>query len=69
MNDRVGPRIKQYLESKGITQAFVAEKSGIAANILNPALKAKRRLTAEEYFIICEVLEVPLDTFKDNKAS
>lgn len=69
MYDPVGPKIKQYLDNKGISQAFVSEKTGIPRNILNPALHGKRKLLTEEYFIICEVLEVPLETFKENKAS
>ena len=59
----IGKSIKQYLSSKGITQTFISEKSGISITTLNAILNGNRGLLAEEYFTICEVLEVPLDTF------
>ena len=44
----VGKRIKDYLESNGIKQSFVAEKVGIPASQLSE---------------ICKVLNVPFETF------
>lgn len=65
-------KIKQYLDDKGITQAFVSEKTGMKAPILSATLSGKRRLLAEEYINICNALEVSADYFatsEDNKAS
>lgn len=68
MADRtVGTRIKQYMLNKGITQTFVSTKTKIPTNILNPILNGKRNLLAEEYFLICEALGVPLQTFKSSE--
>ena len=39
-----GARIKKYLESKGISQAFVSNRSGIPLPKLNLALNGKRKL-------------------------
>lgn len=58
-----GIRIKRYLESKGISQAFLSERSGIPAPKLNLVLNGKRRLTFDEYEVICYVLEVDAGTF------
>lgn len=69
MADRtVGSDIKQHMLSNGITQTFVSTKTNIPTNTLNAILNAKRNLLAEEYFLICEALAVPLQTFK-KKAS
>lgn len=62
-----GKRIKEYLNSKGISQTFVANKTGIPISTLNAALNGNRKILAEEYFLICQALEVPLDTFIDVK--
>lgn len=58
--------IDSYLQNNGITQAYVAEKTGITTNALNLSLKGKRKLTADEYIRICNVLKVPYDLFVGN---
>lgn len=63
----VGIKIKDYLESKGISQAFLSSKSGIPPARLNLALNSKRRLTLPEYQAICWALEVGVDTFMEPK--
>jgi len=60
-----GVKIKKYLKSKGISQTFVSNKTGIPISTLNAILNGNRKLLAEEYFVICQVLGVPLDTFME----
>ena len=55
--------IKEYLAEKGISQTFVSKKTGIPLPKLNLTLNGKRRLTLEEYTLICGVLEVNTDYF------
>lgn len=55
--------ISEYLKSKGITQSFLAEHTGMTANALNLALNGNRKLVADEYIKICNALEVPYDFF------
>lgn len=55
--------IKKYLENNGITQAFLSRKTGIPAPKLNLALNGERKLTIEEYSLICGVLGVNTDFF------
>lgn len=62
----VGENIKQYLENKGVTQVFLAEKAKISTGAINQMLNGKRKIIVEEYLAICEALEVPLETFKDS---
>ncbi len=61
----LGVKINQYLESKGIKQSFVAEKSGIKPNILSRVLMGKRPVRADEYISICRAINVPLDKFTE----
>ena len=55
--------ILEYLNQRGITQTFLARRSGIGLSKLNLALNGKRRLTLTEYEVVCWVLGVPVDTF------
>ena len=55
--------IKKYLEENGITQAFISRKTGIEPSKLSLALNGERKLTFDEYSIICGVLGVNTDKF------
>lgn len=59
----VGMKIKGYLEEKGISQTYVSNKTNIPMPKLNLALNGNRRMTFEEYELICGALEVNTDKF------
>ena len=59
----VGERIKTYLTDNGIKQSFVADKVGIPASQLSDICNKGRSLDCVTYYKICNVLNVPLDTF------
>lgn len=61
----VGIKIKNYLEAKGISQAFLSAKSGIPPAKLNLALNSKRRLSLSEYEAICWALGVEINAFME----
>jgi len=61
----VGTKIKNYLEEKGISQAFVSSKSGIPPAKLNLALNGKRKLSLSEYESVCWALGVGVSTFME----
>lgn len=59
----VETKIKNYLLDKGISQAHVSRESKINPVKLNLALNGNRRLTFNEYAVICGVLGVNTDFF------
>lgn len=61
----VGTKIKNYLEERGISQAFVSSRSGIPPAKLNLALNSKRKLSLSEYESICWALGVGVGTFME----
>ena len=63
----VGQKIKTYLEDNGITQTFVASKTGIPVQELNLSLNGNRRLDFNEYELICGALSVGADKFLEPK--
>lgn len=59
----VGLRIKKFLDENGIKYSFVSEKTGVPMNILSPLLNDKKKMSAEQYFLICEAIGVDANTF------
>ena len=56
-------QIKNYMEQHGISQKFICDRTGISPPKLSMALNGKRRLSLEEYALICGALEVNTDKF------
>ena len=52
------------MEERGIKQSFLKEPLGMTASTLNSLLNGNRKLSAEEYFKICDALDVPLEYFR-----
>lgn len=59
----VGAKIKSYLEENGISQAFVCRKTGIPRAKMNLALNGNRKMTFDEYEMVCWALNVNTDKF------
>lgn len=60
----INKKIKNYMEERGIKQSFLKEPLGMTASTLNALLNGNRKLSAEEYFKICDALGVPLEYFR-----
>ncbi len=58
-----GPIIKEYLEEFGMTQAFLSRETGIDTCKLNLALNGRRKLSLNEYSLICGALKVDTNFF------
>lgn len=63
----VGQKIKSYIEDNGISQKYIGFKTGIPLPKLNLALNGNRRMTLEEYELICGALHVNTDRFLEPK--
>lgn len=59
----VGARIKEYLQEHGIKQTFLAEKIDMTNSVVSDMLTGQRKISCVEYYKICTVLGLPLDTF------
>lgn len=60
----LGIRIKEYMTKCGLKFCAVADRAGIPLNVFSAMINGKRKITAEEYFLICNALEVPLEQFR-----
>lgn len=64
MNDvPIGESIKNYLDSRGISQAHISRETRIDPVKLNLGLNGKRRFTFYEYSVICGVLNLDTNFF------
>ena len=55
--------MKKHIESSGIKQTAISEKSGIPEVALSLILQGKRKCEIGEYASICEVLGVNIGEF------
>ena len=60
----IGIKVKEYLDENGIKYSYLSEKIGMPMNTLSLVLNGKRKMSVEEYFTICEALELPVNTFE-----
>ncbi len=63
----VGQKIKEYIETRGIKQSFLADAMGTTVVKLNLSLNGNRKLTFDEYELICGILGVGTDKFLEPK--
>jgi len=61
----ISENVARYIREKGVKQTVIADAIGISAPSLNNKLQGKTKLYAEEYFALCEFLNVPTDYFRD----
>lgn len=59
----IGEKIKEYTLKNNIQQTWLSIETKIPLPKLNLALNGNRRLTFDEYEIICGVLGVGVDEF------
>ena len=53
--------LNSYIESKGIKQRYICEKTGLSDDIISRILGGKRKILASEFLQICRAIEVPQD--------
>lgn len=63
----IGAKIKEYLTQNGIKQTFLAEKTGLSDSIISDICTKNRKIDCIEYYKICKVLNVPLETFLEDE--
>jgi len=57
-------QIKKYLGASGVSQVWLSNRIGMNPSTLSVTLNEKRILQAEEFFLICDALNVSYDYFK-----
>ena len=59
----IAKAIATYMKDHGIKQAYISDKTGLTKHSISCILNGKRKLSVEEYEVICRVLHVSYDFF------
>lgn len=59
----VASKLREFIVKSGLKFNFVAEKSGISPTVFSAIMTGTRKLSADEFFAICDALEVAPDLF------
>lgn len=62
-------QLNRFITEKGIKQVHLSRKTGMAPDIVSKILKGKRKITAEEFLLICDALEIDPNMFRKNKGA
>ena len=60
----VAERLKDEIESRGVTYTFISEKTGIPIATLSKIFLSQRRLLADEMLAMCDAMHIDLDVLR-----
>lgn len=61
----VWEKVRLYIDTNGLKQTMVAQKSGIPVATFNAMINGKRKMYADDLRAICYALNVSANTFID----
>ena len=53
---------------RGIKQAYIVEKTGWSADKVSKVLRCERKIAADEFLVLCAVLDLSPEIFKEKVA-
>ena len=65
---KINKMIAEIVEQKGLKQTYIAEKTGMTVDAVSRILRSERKLTAEEFLVFCELLNVSPEDFRNSAA-
>ena len=57
--------IKNHITNHGMKQNFVAERAGIPPELFRRSLNGERKIPADEFIAICNVLSLDIQDFEE----
>jgi len=64
----INERLNIYVNENGIKQAYIAKKTGLSTDTISKILNGNRRILANEFLQICNVLNIDPNIFRDKSA-
>ena len=65
----INERLSDYVTQNGIKQSYIAQKTGLTADIVSKMLNGNRRILADEFLLICAALKIDPNIFRDKKGA
>ena len=59
-------KFREIIESRGLKQSYVCDKTGMSSDCISRILNGHRKITAEEFLSICEVLNIDPNVFRQS---
>lgn len=59
-----GRIIKDYIDERGIKQAFLCKRTGIKKSKMSTILNGNRGISVEDFILICDALEIDFDVIR-----
>lgn len=54
----INQQIKEIVESKGIKQSYICQKTGMTPDAVSRILNGARKITGEELLLLCDLLDI-----------
>ncbi len=65
----INEQLSEYLIKNGIKQIYIANETGLTQDTVSRILNGSRKILADEFLSICEVLNIDPNMFRQSKAS
>ena len=59
-------KIESTIKERGLTQKYVSGQAHMNPDLLSKSLNGSRNLKADEFVMLCRVLNLTLDDFNEN---
>lgn len=60
----IAEKLNEYVIQNGITQIYIAKKTGLTENSISEMLNGNRRMLAYEFLLICIALNIDPNIFR-----
>ncbi len=61
-------KLNEYVNQNGITQIYIAQKTGLDEDTVSDMLNGNRRMLADEFLLICVALNIDPNIFRNKSA-
>ncbi len=63
--DTIRNFLVDYIDKKGIKQAFIARETGMSTNAVSQILAGKRKIQADEFLKICRAVDMSQESINE----
>lgn len=60
----INAKLKEIVDKRGLKQTYICEKTGMTSDCVSRILSSTRKITAEEFLLICDVLDIDANEFR-----
>lgn len=65
---KINRMMAEIVASKGIKQTYLSKETGMTPDTISKILRGERKMLAEEFLLLCDVLDVSPESFRNTAA-